>query len=97
MSFRCCIVLDELKDALTIYLGAALIDNCVADLTNENKKAGWGVVVGAVLPDKKDSVHDGYEQLSNFWQLLGLVHKINKSILEGSQEFEILSCFNSSH
>ena len=61
MSFRCCIVLDELKDALTIYLGAALIDNGVADLTNENKKSSRSVVVSAVLPDKKNSVHDGHE------------------------------------
>ena len=61
MSFRSCIVFDELKDALTIYFGAALIDNSIADLTNENKKPGWGVVIGAVLPDKEDSVHDGHK------------------------------------
>jgi hypothetical protein len=70
MGLRCRIILDEFEDTLAINFGAALVDDCVADLTNEYEEASWSVVVGTVLPDKEDCVHDGYEKLSNLWKIL---------------------------
>ena len=70
MGLSCCIILDELEDALSINFRAALVDDSVADLADENEEASWSVVVGTVLPDKEDGVHDGYEKLSNLWELL---------------------------
>ena len=97
MGLRCRIIFDEFEDALSINFRAALVNDRVADLTNEYEEASWSVVVGTVLPDKEDGVHDGYEKLSNLWELLWLVHKVDEPILKGSQKFEIFGGLNSGH
>lgn len=59
------VVLDRAEDLITVDLLAALVDEGVADLTDEYEQASWGVVMLRVSPDKQDGVHDGHEVLGD--------------------------------
>jgi len=62
--------LDGLKNLLTINSRAALLNDSVADLSDEDDEAGRSIVVLGVVPDQQDSVHDGHELFCNIGQLL---------------------------
>ena len=62
--------LNGLKDLLTINSRAALLNNSIADLSDENNEAGRSIVVLGVVPDQQDGVHDGHELFCNIGQLL---------------------------
>jgi hypothetical protein len=62
--------LDGLKNLLTINSRAALLNDSVADLSDEDDEAGRSIVVLGVVPDQQDGVHDGHELFCNIGQLL---------------------------
>lgn len=61
MSFFGLFILDAGKDSLTIDILPALIDDSIADLTDQDYKTSGCVVVGRVGPDHEDHVHNRYE------------------------------------
>jgi len=65
------VILDGVENLLAINEVLALSNNSIADFADEHNKAGRSVVVVGVLPDQKDSVHDGHEEVSNFGELEG--------------------------
>jgi hypothetical protein len=87
------LVLDGLKDFVTINGGAALLDNSIADLADKDHKTGWGIVVLRVVPDKKDSVHNGDENLSNFGKFLRCVTELVEKLTKGLEVLVVLIGF----
>ena len=69
MSLTWVFVFDRAKNFVAVDLLAALGNDGVADLSNENQEARGSVVVLRVGPDKQDGMHDGHEELSNFSQI----------------------------
>jgi hypothetical protein len=67
------LVLDTGKDWLAINVFAALADDGVADLADQDYKASRGVVVRRVGPDHEDHVHDGNEEIRHFSELLAQI------------------------
>ena len=59
--FVALLVLDTIKDLLTVDVGTALADDRVTDLTDENDKTSGSVVVLRVVPDEQDCVHDRHK------------------------------------
>ena len=57
------VTLDVAEDLFSSDVGSALRDDGVADLSDQDDKSGWSVVVLGVGPDQQDSVHDGHEVL----------------------------------
>ena len=51
MSFLGLLILNAAKDSLTINVLAALTNDGIADLTDQDNKASRGVIVGGVGPD----------------------------------------------
>lgn len=66
MSFLGLLILNAAKDSLTINVLAALTNDGIADLTDQDNKTSRGVIVGGVGPDHEDHVHDGDKQV---WDL----------------------------
>jgi isochorismate hydrolase len=61
VSFSNFITLDKAKDFFTRNLAFALIDDGIADFSNQNNKSGWSVVVLRVSPNEQDGVHNWNE------------------------------------
>ena len=59
---------DEIEDLLTVDFIAADSNNGIADLSDENNKSRWSVVVLRVGPNKQDSVHNWNEDLSDVFE-----------------------------
>jgi hypothetical protein len=51
-------LLKECEDLGTRDVFSGLLDDGIADLSNEDNQSGWGVVVLGVLPDQENSVHN---------------------------------------
>ena len=88
-------VLDGTKDLIRVDLLAALEDDCVANLTDENKQAGWRVVVLRVGPDQQNGVHDGDEALGDFGKFERGVDELVEVLLQGLEILEVLIGFQS--
>lgn len=89
--------LDEAKDLLTIDLLVASVDDRVANLTDENNKPGWRVVVLRIGPDKEDGVHDWDEEVNNVLKLVGWVGKLVEQFSQGLEISEVLVGLRSSN
>ncbi len=74
------LILDECEDLITVNVVAALVDDGAADLTDQHDQAGGGVVAGGVFPDQEDYVHDGYEQVWDFGEVLACVGQLVEQV-----------------
>lgn len=90
VSFLGLLVLDAGKDGLAIDVLAALTDNGVANLADQDNKASWCVVVGRVGPDHEDHVHDGNEQVRYFGELSAQVSKVSEQVGQGLEILVVL-------
>ena len=97
VSFTWIVVLDQFEDHVSINRLAALIDDSVADLTDQHKKTSWCVVVGGIGPDEQDGVHDGHKELSNILQISAVVLEIEELVLERLKELVVLISLNLGH
>ena len=70
VSFTGSSLFDQIKDLGAIDGRPALLDDSVADLSDENDEARGRVVVLRVVPDQQDRVHDRHELVGNIRQLL---------------------------
>lgn len=84
------LVLDLTEDLLTIDLEAAVGDDLVADLTDENKETSGGVVVLGVSPDQQDGVHDWDKVVSHLMKLKRGVLELSEIAVEGLEIFVVL-------
>lgn len=84
------LILDSVEDFLAINKSAALGNDGVADLSNENDKASRGVVVLGVGPDEEDGVHDGHKELSNLVGLIAGADELAEEVLEGAEILVVL-------
>jgi hypothetical protein len=86
MGFFGLFVLNATEDTLTINIFATLLNNSVTDLTDQNYKASWSVVVGGIGPDHENHVHDGHKEI---WDFSEVFTKISKLIEQGAKSLEI--------
>ena len=84
MSFFGLLVLDASKNRLTINVFTALVNDGVADLTDQDHQASRGVIVGGVGPDHKNHVHNGDKEVRDLSEILSeiseLVEETNKGL-----------------
>ena len=57
MSFFLISSFDESKDLFAIDLASALVDDGIADLSDQNNKSWWSVVILRVSPNQQNGVH----------------------------------------
>jgi hypothetical protein len=93
MSFLWLLSLDETKDLLTIDVLVASGNDRVANLTDENNKPGWGVVVLRVGPDEEDGVHDWDEEFNYVLKLIGWVGELIEQFNQGLEILVVLVGF----
>jgi hypothetical protein len=60
----CLIAGDETEDGWAINGPSAPADDGIADLSDEDHKPGWSVVVLRVGPDEEDSVHNWLKDIN---------------------------------
>ena len=83
--------LDKSEDGWSIDGSTASVDNGVADLSDQDNKPSWGVVMLRVGPDKQNSMHDWNEKVNHLIQLLSCIGELVEQIEEGLKVEEILS------
>jgi G:T/U-mismatch repair DNA glycosylase len=88
-------VLDGGDDSLTVNEVAGRLDNSIANLSDENDKSRWSVVVLRVVPDEQDVVHDRYEVLNDLSYFLVLVSERQEERFEGLEILKILVSLSS--
>ena len=93
MSFLGLLILDTTEDSLTIDIFAALADDGIADLTDENYKAGRSVVVGRICPDHENHMHDGDKEVRNLSELFTQVSELVEKGSECLQVLKVLVTF----
>jgi hypothetical protein len=81
---------DEAKDFFTTDLANALVDDSVANFSDQHNKPGWSVVMLRVSPDKQNSMHDRDEQFSNIIQLFSTISELIEKV---TQSLEVLVIF----
>ena len=84
------LVFDGTEDLVAVHGLAALEDDGVADLADEDEKTSGGVVVLRVGPDEENRVHDGHEVLGDFRKLERGIDELVEVLLEGLEELEVL-------
>lgn len=70
VSFLGLLILDAAENSLAINVFTALADNGIANLADEDDKAGRSVVVRGIGPDHQDHMHDGDKEIRNLSELL---------------------------
>ena len=90
MSFLWLLILNAAKDSLAVDVLAALADDGVADLTDQDDKASRGVVIGGIGPDHEDHVHDRNEEVGNLSEFLAQISKLVKQSSKGLEILEVL-------
>ena len=88
-------VLDCTENLVTVDLLAALEDDGVANLSDEDQEACWGVVVLRVGPDEEDGVHDGDEELRDFSKVERGVDELVEVLLKGLEVLVVLISLDS--
>lgn len=61
--------LDQIKDGKSIDGISASDDDGVADLSDQDNKPGWSVVVLGVLPNQQNGLHDWCKEVNYFWEI----------------------------
>lgn len=69
-------VLDGLEDLAAVNSGATLLNDRVADLSDEHHKSRGRVVILRVVPDEQNGVHNGHEVLSHLREVFRCVAEI---------------------
>jgi hypothetical protein len=87
-------VLDAGKDGWSIDEVLALVDDGIANLTDQDNKACRGIVMGGVGPDHQDHVHDGHEEVWNICELLARLGQLLEEVLKGLQVLLVLIGFS---
>lgn len=87
--------LDESEDGWSIDGSTASVDDGVTDLSDQDNKSSWGVVMLRVGPDEQNGVHDWNEKVNHLIQLLSGIGKLVEQTEEGLKVEEILSCLRS--
>ena len=95
MSIAWVLILDSTENFVTINLLAALEDNGIANLTDQDQKASWSVVVLRIGPDKEDGMHDRDKELRDFHEIKRSVHKLVEMLFKSLEILEILISLNS--
>jgi hypothetical protein len=90
VSFLRLLVLYATKDCLAINILAALADDGVADLTDEDNKACRGIVVRRVGPNHENHVHDWDEEVWNLSELLAQVCELVEQSSKGLKILKVL-------
>jgi hypothetical protein len=83
---------DESEDGWSIDGHTASIDNGVADLSDQDNKPSWSVVMLGVGPDEQNGVHDWNEKVNHLIQLLSCIGELVEQIKEGLKIEEVFSC-----
>jgi hypothetical protein len=86
------LVLNWFEHFVAIDSWPALLDNCVADLSDKHNKSRRCVVVLRVVPDQKNCVHDWDKLVCNLGKLLWAIRKIVEQVLKGLEILVILVC-----
>lgn len=89
MSVKGVFLFDGIEDFGSIDCSAALLDDSVADLANENHKPGWSVVTWGVVPDKKDGVHDWNKEVDDLSELFGAVGQVEEQVLKSQEVLQV--------
>lgn len=90
MSFLGLLALDAAEDGLPVDVLAALADDGVADLADQDHQASGGVVVRRVRPDHQDHVHDRHEQVGHLGELSAQVSQVSEKVGQGLQVLVVL-------
>ena len=61
--------LDQIEDGESSDGVSASDDDGVADLSDQDNKPGWGVVVLRVLPNQQNCLHDGCKEVNHLWEI----------------------------
>jgi hypothetical protein len=96
VSFLGLLALDAAEDGLTIDVLAALADDGVADLADQDHQASGRVVVRRVRPDHQDHVHDRDEQVGHLGELSAQVSQVSEKVGQGLQVLVVLVGLRSS-
>ena len=72
-----------------------MVDDGVADLSDQDNESRWSVVVLGVGPDKQNSMHNWNEQLSDVIQILSSISQLIEEIGQGLKVLEVLVGFSS--
>ena len=93
MSLMGLVSLDESEDLFSINSISALVNNSIADLSNQYNKTRWSVVVWRVGPNHEDNVHGGHKQIWNLQELLPHIGQLEEKFLQSTKVLEILGGF----
>lgn len=95
MSFLRLFILDEGKDLITINVVAALIDDGIADLSDEDHKSRRCVVTGRIFPDQQDDVHGRHKEIWDLSEILASIGQLVEEVSQCSQVLMVLIGFMS--
>ena len=84
------LTLDESEDLWAINVGAASVDDGIADFTDKYHKSRWSIVVIRIVPNQLDSVHDWNEQVNSVRKLSRVISQLMEEILKGLKILEVL-------
>jgi hypothetical protein len=84
--------IDKSEDGWSIDGSTASVDNGIADLSDQDNKSSWGVVMLRVGPDEQNGVHDWDEKVNHIIQLLSCIGELVEQFEESLKVEEILSC-----
>ena len=80
---------NELRATLLL---ATLVDDFVADLSDQDDEVGVGLVVIARVLDQHDKVHDGHEHVFDFGDRVCEALELLEVLLLRRQEAEVVLC-----
>ena len=81
---------DKAEDLTTTDFVSALLDDSIANLSDENNESRWSVVVLRILPNQHDGVHDWDEEFGDIDKLLAWIDELKEEIFESSQVLVVL-------
>lgn len=81
MGFFGLFILNAAEDTLSINIFAALLNDSVTNLADQNNKASRSVVVGRIGPDHENHVHDGDKEIGDLSEVFA---KISQLIEQGT-------------
>ena len=84
---------DEIEDLLTVDFVAADSNNGIADLSDENNKSGWSVVVLRVGPNKQDGLHNWLKELSDVFERQSWVSELVEELFQSLEVLIVLVGF----
>lgn len=79
---------------LSVNVLATLVNDCIADLSDKDYQASWGVIAGRVGPDHKNHVHDGHKEVWDLSEVLAKISKLIEKAIQGLKVLVVLITFS---